>query len=350
MKIWIDLANSPHVPLFEPVVEELRSRGHVVVLTARDHAQTLPLARTAWGEVEVVGGRSPAGRLGKARTIAARAAALRRVARRERPDVALSHGSYAQIVAARAARVPAVTMMDYEHQPANHLSFRLARFVVVPTSFPEGALRRFGAGPGKVVRYEGFKEELYLPGVRPDPGLLADLGLDTERVTAVLRPPPEGALYHRHANARFDEVLEHVLGQRAQVILLPRSAEQAGRYARPGVIVPPAAVDGPALLATADLTLGAGGTMTRESALLGTPTYTVFLAELAAVDAELIRLGKLIDLREGGFPPVARRRVTAAPKNDSRAAEILDMVIRTVENASASRRRSRNRCFGPLSR
>ena len=31
--------------------------------------------------------------------------------------------------------------------------------------------------------------------------------------------------------------------------------------------------------------------MTRESALLGTPTYTVFLGELAAEDAELIRLG-----------------------------------------------------------
>ena len=335
MKVWIDLANSPHVPLFEPVVEELRSRGHEVVLTARDHAQTLPLAREAWGEVEVVGGRSPAGRLRKARTIAARAAALRRVARRERPDVALSHGSYAQIVAARAARVPAVTMMDYEYQPANHLSFRLARFVVVPTSFPKSALRRFGGRPRKVVRYEGFKEELYLPGVRSDSGLLADLGLDPERVTAVMRPPPEGALYHRHANARFDEVLEHVLAQGAQVVLLPRSDDQTSRYAGPGVIVPPAAVDGPALLATADLTVGAGGTMTRESALLGTPTYTVFLAELAAVDAELIRRGLLVDLREGGVPRVVRKPGASSGGNPARAAAILETTIATIESAAA---------------
>ena len=53
--------------------------------------------------------------------------------------MALSHGSYAQIVAARLARVPAVTMMDYEHQPANHLSFRLARRVIVPATFPEAS-------------------------------------------------------------------------------------------------------------------------------------------------------------------------------------------------------------------
>ena len=34
-KIWIDLDNSPHVPLFKPVYEELIWRGYEVVLTAR---------------------------------------------------------------------------------------------------------------------------------------------------------------------------------------------------------------------------------------------------------------------------------------------------------------------------
>jgi Protein of unknown function (DUF354) len=63
------------------------------------------------------------------------------------------------------------------------------------------------------------------------------------------------------------------------------------------------AVDGPSLLALADLVVGAGGTMNRESALLGTPTYTVFAAELAAVDAELIRRGLLYDLRDEGSEP-----------------------------------------------
>jgi uncharacterized protein len=334
MNVWIDLANSPHVPLFEPVVTRLRSLGHEVHLTARDHAQTLPLARTAWGDVEVIGGPSPVGRLGKARTIGSRAAALRRVARRERPHVALSHGSYAQILAARSAGVPAVTMMDYEFQPANHLSFRLAQAVIVPAVFPDEALRRFGASPRQVMRYDGFKEELYLADVRPDPALLTSLGINTNAVTAVMRPPPEGALYHRHANQRFDEVLEYLLESQARVVLLPRVSEQAERYALTGVVVPNAPVDGSALLATADLTIGAGGTMTRESALLGTPTYTVFLAELAGVDAELIRLGKLVDLRQGGLPLVERRHVTNARQNGAHAAAILDLVVRTVEETA----------------
>jgi predicted glycosyltransferase len=339
MKVWIDLANSPHVPLFEPVVARLRSLGHDVHLTTRDHAQTLPLAETAWGAVEVVGGRSPAGRVGKAHTIAARAAALRRIARRERPDVALSHGSYAQILAARSAGVPAVTMMDYEFQPANHLSFRLAQAVIVPSVFPSDALRRFGASASKVVRYEGFKEELYLAEVRPDATLLTGLGIDPNAIAAVMRPPPEGALYHRHANRRFEEVLEHLLEHAVQVVLLPRTADQARRYPRARVVVPSGTLDGPGLLATVDLTVGAGGTMTRESALLGTPTYTVFLAELAAVDAELIRLGKLVDLREGGSPSLERRHSTASSGNGRRASAILDVVIQVVEKTARSSRR-----------
>jgi hypothetical protein len=328
VKVWVDLANSPHVPLFVPVVARLRADGHEVVLTVRDHAQTLALARPHWPEAVVVGGSSPSGRVRKGLAIVGRARSLAAYARRVRPDVALSHGSYAQIVAARLARVPAVTMMDYEHQPANHLSFRLARRVVVPRAFPEAALRRFGASPERVVRYAGFKEQLYLAGVAADPALLASLGLDPSRVTAVMRPPPEGALYHRQGSDRFDEVLAHVLGEGAQVVLLPRDEAQAARYGRrAGVVVPPRALDGPALLATADLVVGGGGTMTREAALLGTPTYTVFAAELAAVDAELIRTGKLVDLRAAGVPEVRPRAGGGTGASPEEPKSIMDAVL-----------------------
>ena len=83
MRVWIDLANSPHVALFEPIVERLKADGADVTLTVRDHAQTLELAIDAFGgeSLLVVGGSSPAGRFAKARTIAGRARALHRYAR-----------------------------------------------------------------------------------------------------------------------------------------------------------------------------------------------------------------------------------------------------------------------------
>src|SRR5512133_240487 len=98
VRVWIDLANSPHVPLAEPIVRALRERGDDVLLTVRDHAQTLELARARWPGLTVVGGASPPGRVRKAKAIGARSLALRRFARGKRPDVAFSHGSYAQAV------------------------------------------------------------------------------------------------------------------------------------------------------------------------------------------------------------------------------------------------------------
>jgi hypothetical protein len=266
--------------------------------------------------VLVVGGESPSARIAKGLAVVRRAVALRRLVRHRRPDVAFSHGSYSQLVVARANRIPAVTMMDYEHQPANHFSFRLAQRVIVPDVFPESALRRFGAGPHKVIRYPGFKEELYLTGFEPDPNILEDLGLDRERTVAVFRPPPEGALYHRTANERFDGLLRLALQRDdVQVVLLPRTSRQRERYTTSfsGLRIPNAAIDGTSLLALADLTVGAGGTMNRESAVLGTPTYTVFHGRLAVVDAELIRLGRLHDLRYSDESPRLEKK-SAEPR------------------------------------
>lgn len=300
------------------------------MVTVRDHAQTLPLAEARWPRFRVIGRESPPGRVSKGRSIARRAEALRRFAAKHRPDVAFSHNSYAQLLGARLAGVPTVTMMDYEHQPANHLAFRLADRIIVPAAFPVRSLRRFGASSENVVRYPGFKEDLYLTGFRPTGDALAQLDLDSGKVIAVLRPPPEGALYHRMANERFDELLEMAAGKdEVQAILLPRTPDQGARYrADPRVRVPDDPVDGSSLLAVADLVIGGGGTMNRESAVLGTPTYTVFAGELAAVDAELIRLGRMHDLRSPGvFPRFEKKRPARAADATSRRESILDAIL-----------------------
>ena len=42
-RIWIDLDNSPHVPFFIPIIEELQKRGYSTFLTARDAYQVVEL-------------------------------------------------------------------------------------------------------------------------------------------------------------------------------------------------------------------------------------------------------------------------------------------------------------------
>ena len=44
MKIWIDLDNTPHVPFFRPIIQELEAQGIEVTVTARDAFQVLAVA------------------------------------------------------------------------------------------------------------------------------------------------------------------------------------------------------------------------------------------------------------------------------------------------------------------
>lgn len=322
MKVWVDLANSPQVLFFRPIVRELERRGHEVFVTSRPFAQTVELA-------DQLGLRhTPVGRHGGKKTgaialaVLERAWALRGLARRERCDLAVSHNSYAQAVAARLSGLPFVTLMDYEHQPANHLCFRLARRVLVPSCFPGEDLRRFGA-ERKAVTYEGLKEELYLHDFVPDPGFREAAGLPADKVLVVMRPPGTWGLYHHFENPLFDRVLDHVAAHPdAFVVFLPRVASQAGPVRARGhrnVWVPPSPLDGPNLLHHADLVVSGGGTMNREAAVLGTPAYSLFKGVQPAVDRHLISGGRMVHVateedvarirveRRGPRPPLAAR-------------------------------------------
>lgn len=302
MHIWIDLANSPHVPFFRALATEFARRGHEVETTARDFAQTVELAEAASLDPVVIGGHGGRELSGKAGNLLSRARALVSWARGRGFELAVSHNSYSQIVAARVLGLRCVTLMDYEHQPANHLAFRLASRVIVPHAFPADALRRFGARAKKVRRYAGTKEDVYLAEFETDAQFaeqLHALGVGADDVLVVVRPPARDALYHRFENDLFDELLERLCARRGvKVIMLARdSAQRAALQARhrdsTNIIWPRAALDGANLVAAADLVVSAGGTMNREAAALGVPAATIYAGRWAAIDEQLVREGRL---------------------------------------------------------
>jgi predicted glycosyltransferase len=300
MRIWIDLANSPHVPFFRALIPEFVARGHQVEITARDFAQTVELAMKAGMTPHVIGGHGGGSMTGKAGNLIGRAAALRKWARDRGFDLAISHNSYAHIAASAALGIKSVTLMDYEHQPANHLAFRLASRVIVPRAFPAGELRRFGASTRKVKRYDGTKEDVYLADFTPDPSFadtLRGFGVASEDVLVVARPPAREALYHRFENELFDELLMRLSSRHnVKVILLPRSDAQRAEYETRNwrnLIMPREALDGANLIAAADLVISAGGTMNREAAALGVPAASIYAGKWAAIDEELVAEGRL---------------------------------------------------------
>jgi uncharacterized protein len=299
MRIWIDHSNSPHPLLFSPVARSLEEAGHTILVTARDNAQTVELASQRWPDVTVIGGLSPKGRKAKARAMARRVLDLRRWAKSQRPDLALSHNSYGQLVAARTLNIPSVTAMDFEHQPANHLAFRLARTVLLPIALQPLNLHQQGATKAKTHFYPGLKEELYLADFSPDPTVLERLGVErsADHPLVVARPAPDRALYHSFENPLFVECLKVALrNPKATAVVLPRNNEQREALAAldlPRCVVPNHAVDSRTLMSQADLMIGAGGTMTREAALMGAPTVSLFAGRRPAVDRWLEEQGQM---------------------------------------------------------
>jgi hypothetical protein len=188
--------------------------------------------------------------------------------------------------------------MDFEHQPVNHLAFRLARSVLVPEVLPLDALRRQGATTRKLIRYQGLKEELYIGGFDPDPSILQQVGLEKRpRVLIIARTPPSRAVYHAFGNPLFESALQVACRQDDVVcIVLSRHPEQKEALAAlrlANCIVPERAIDSRSLIYASDLMIGAGGTMTREAALMGIPTWTLFAGRQPAVDAWLETRGEL---------------------------------------------------------
>ena len=138
MRIWIDLGNSPHVPFFGALAKEFERRGHTVLWTARDYAQTVELARTAGIDAKVFGTHGGKSVFQKGGKFIGRTWDLLRWARGKKIDLVVVHNSQEPLVVARILRIKSVTLMDYEHHPGNHLSFRTAKKVIVPESFPDG--------------------------------------------------------------------------------------------------------------------------------------------------------------------------------------------------------------------
>jgi predicted glycosyltransferase len=339
MRIWIDLGNSPHVPFFSAISRELELRGHEVVWTARDYAQTVEMAANAGLNVTVFGRHGGKNLLSKATNFATRVWDLSRWARRSRIDLVLSHNSQEPLVVARLLGIRSANLMDYEHHPGNHLSFRMAKRLIVPKCFPTHALQRFGASEKKVRRYEGIKEDVYLADFEPDSKFedrLDEMGVVRDDILVVIRPHAPEALYHRGiTNSLLSGAINLLSGTpRCKVILLPRKPAQAkqllAEHPNANIIIPDTALDGANLIAAADLVISGGGTMNREAAALGVSAATIFAGKPAAVDEYLIAEKRMLSIESTSDLeklPVEKKG-TRTPRRESQVRkQVVDLML-----------------------
>ncbi|HVO58038.1 MAG TPA: DUF354 domain-containing protein [Dongiaceae bacterium] len=296
-KIWIDIDNSPHVPFFIPIIEELRNRGYSVFLTARDLYQVCELLDFFGLECKVIGGSYGKNRAMKVLGNCYRAAQLLPVIRREKINLAVSHGSRGQILASKVLGIPTVMMHDYEH--STKTGFLEPTWVITPDVIPENSMSKT-----KTLRYPGLKEDVYIPKLKPDPAIFKQLDLSPNDFIVTLRPPATEAHYHNpEAEGLFAATLELLAKDPSiRAVTLPRNQRQAEEIRSKWpellrtrqMIIPSSPVDGLNLIWFSEFVVSGGGTMNREAAALNVPVYSIFRGKIGAVDQYLAKTGRLI--------------------------------------------------------
>jgi uncharacterized protein len=306
MRIWIDLDNSPHVLFFKPIVERLELERIETFITVRSFSQTEELAARHGFHYSVVGTHhNPRHFPSRIAATLYRAGQLAEFVRWYKPDVAVSHGSRALVLAAWALGVPSMTLYDYEFVSSGVFN-RLSKRILAPSVIAQERLEQHGLDPRKFRPYPGLKEETYIYDFLPDPAILQQLNLDPDRLIITVRPQANWAHYHdRKSELLFEALIERLRRQQdAQVIVIPRTkaqcAELIAQYKLTGAPfkVLEQAVDGLSLMWFSDAVFSGGGTMVREAALLGVNVYSTFAGKLGAADQQLAMEGKLKLVRD----------------------------------------------------
>ena len=297
-KIWIDLENSPHIPFFKPILDELHKHGYSTLLTARDCFQVCGLADLFHLKYKRIGRHYGKNILMKVAGLLIRILQLIPTVIEEKPDLAVSHGSRAQILIASILNIPTVIITDYEFAQA--VASR-PTYVIVPEMISDNAVKEHSKF---IFKYPGIKEDVYVPNFKPDPSIYKELDISERELIVTIRPPAIEAHYHNPESELLFEAVINFLGKQENIrmVILPRNEKKETAWVKSNwsewcdsrkIIFPEHVVDGLNLIWHSDLVISGGGTMNREAAALGVPVYSIFRGKIGAVDRYLSDNGRL---------------------------------------------------------
>ncbi len=327
MHVWIDIENPPQVQYLAPFKERFEAHGADVIVTSVENAITEELLAQRGIEPVMAGSKSRAGVLHKGLAVMARAAWLARAIGRPRPTLLLG-GARPALLAARAQNITSFAVCDYEY-----VSLSVARltraYIVHPDVIDEQAFVDRGIRRDRLVPMRGIKESLSLEGVDFEgtaPAEVPRAGGRDGLPIALVRAPAEQAHYFVEESLDLYRRLLGSLASRDDLVVLlsPRYEGQERLLDEFDWKVPPEVLRGAvpfvALLKAVDLVVSSGGTMAREAAFLGIPSYSILRSAIGQVDLYLESLGRMTIIRSAE----ELSRIDVRPRPDPGLLEPLD--------------------------
>jgi hypothetical protein len=263
MKIWYDACTGKHVRYAVAVAQRFRKLRHEVILTTREHPDTLPLAKLL-NENFVVIGKYGLGSLSKKLMESTRRQLkFCKMFEKNPPDIGISHGSVELCRVAFGLGIPSICTNDTPHAEAvKKLTTPLTDYLIIPKAIPMSFFEGYGAK--RIMQFDGVDEAAWVKNVEPK------TEQKNERPLIVVRQLQTKASY---AKGKPDTTiaLAKKLTSLGTVIFLSRYY----RRPRKGMVIPTKLVDSVSLAAQADIVVSAGGTIAREAALQGTCSIVI---------------------------------------------------------------------------
>ncbi len=295
MKIWVDLTNSPHVNFFSRMIKDLQEDNEVLI-TCRPLANTIELLEMTGFKHHIVGSHYGQSKIKKILGFIIRNVQLYVFLKNKGVDVGISHSGFNVPLVSRLLGIPCVYLNDNEHAAANRVSFLFTNKIIIPEFFNIEKAKKQWAREDKIIKYPGVKEGVYLWAYKP----IYSNNSDNNKKRIYIRPEPWTAQYYNGERNFMDELLINIK-DKYKIILLPRGMMQDKYYRQDKffrITVPKKSISLSEIMSNCDLFIGAGGTMTREAAVLGIPTVSIYQDELLDVDRYLIDKGFMVHKRK----------------------------------------------------
>jgi predicted glycosyltransferase len=289
MKIWFDISNSPQVHLFKDMLEDLRRQGHEIVVTSRPLANTIELLDSEKIQHTIVGKHYGKKLSNKLFGYPIRVYRLWHFLRDKQIDLSVSQSSFHAPVVAKLLGVRSIYTNDNEHALGNVPAFLFANTILLPQNFKIDNQILSRLISKKVIHYPGVKEGIYL-WRKSYTKKIGNLDIINNSINVYIRPEPSTAQYYKGGENFLDEFIVQTK-QDFKITVLPRNKEQRQHYASSqfnGVKMPETILSFDEIVKDCSVFIGAGGSMTREMALVGIPTLSVYQDKLLSVDNNLI--------------------------------------------------------------
>jgi len=259
------------------IAQRLRKHGHKVILTTREHPDTIDVMKILGEQAEIVGEYAPASLATRLGASIERELRFYEMFKDDNPQVAISHGSVALSRIAFGLGIKSICTGDTTYVKANWLIVPLADTLIISKAIPKRIYRSYGAK--NIVQFDGVDEVAW---ARP---LKREESEKYEHPLIVVRESEFKASYMKGTDVTVD--IAKRLTSLGNVLFLPRYKKEKIE----GLTVPERFVDSLSLVRAADLVISVGGTIAREAALQGTPSIVVPILGWAYVNDYVSKKG-----------------------------------------------------------